>query len=66
MNYCKAAHTIMGDVMLNFKRVFAFVGNMENVLPALCMPSGSEMLFLCRSGLPVFNRNVWKEKRIAA
>lgn len=60
---CKAAHTIMGNLMLNFKRIFAFVGNMEKILHALCIPSGSEILFLCRSCLPACNRNVWKEKK---
>lgn len=51
--------------MLNFKIIFAFVGNVEKILHALCIPSGSEMLFLCRSGVPAPNRNVWKEKMIA-
>lgn len=54
----------MGALMLNFKRIVAFLGNMEKNLHALCTPSGSEMPFLCRSGLPALNRNVWKEKMI--
>lgn len=42
---CKTTHTIVGNLMwFNLKRIFAFLSNMEQILHALYIPSGSEML----------------------